>query len=67
MYTVTPPLFSHTQTQSPQENHHLAAAFKLLQRPELDIFAGVVDKGERDRFRKVGTTKLARKLCSPTR
>ncbi|MEW5301730.1 MAG: hypothetical protein WDW36_004570 [Sanguina aurantia] len=39
--------------KSPQENHHLAAAFKLLQRPELDIFAGVVDKGERERFRKM--------------
>lgn len=39
--------------RSPLENHHLAAAFNLLQQPDFH-FLSALPKGEFERFRKVG-------------
>lgn len=39
--------------RSPLENHHLAAAFTLMQQPDFHYLSGL-PKAEFDRFRKVG-------------
>jgi hypothetical protein len=48
--------------RSPLENHHLAAAFTLMQQPDFHFLAGL-PKAEFDRFRKVRAARRLRGLC----
>ncbi|GLI61127.1 hypothetical protein VaNZ11_003402 [Volvox africanus] len=51
LVATSDPLAVRYNDRSPLENHHAAAAFSLLQRPELDILAPL-SKSERAAFRK---------------
>ncbi|EFJ53060.1 3'5'-cyclic nucleotide phosphodiesterase, partial [Volvox carteri f. nagariensis] len=51
LVAVSDPLAVRYNDRSPLENHHCAAAFELLQKPELDFLAPLT-KAERTTFRK---------------
>ncbi|GIL46284.1 hypothetical protein Vafri_3299 [Volvox africanus] len=51
LVAISDPLAVRYNDRSPLENHHCAASFGLLQRPELDFLAPL-SKAERSNFRK---------------
>ncbi|KAI8469134.1 MAG: hypothetical protein J3K34DRAFT_386003 [Monoraphidium minutum] len=51
LVSSTDPLAITYNDKSPLENHHLAAAFKLLQQPDYN-FTSVLTKAQADKFRK---------------